>query len=57
MDINKTNKSKNIRQNIHFTFHHQKRLQKENMFEPYDVICHVIVAFYIYHFIGELTNT
>jgi hypothetical protein len=32
MDINKANKSKNIRLNIEFTFTHQKKmLQKENM--------------------------
>jgi hypothetical protein len=56
MDINKANKSKNIRQNIEFTLHHQKKsFQKENMFEPCDVICHVTVVFYIYHFIGALT--
>jgi hypothetical protein len=56
MDINKTNKSKNIRQNIVFTFPHQKKsIQKENIFEPCDVICHVTVAFYVYHFIGALT--
>jgi hypothetical protein len=28
---------------------------RSNMFEPCDVICHVTVAFYIYHFIGALT--
>jgi hypothetical protein len=33
----------------------KKSFQKENMFEPFDVICHVTVAFYIYHFIGALT--
>jgi hypothetical protein len=49
MNINKANKSKNIRQNIEFNFHHQKSFQKENMFKPCDVICHVTVAFYIYH--------
>jgi hypothetical protein len=39
MDVNKTNKSKNITQNIDFTFHHQKKsFQKQNIFEPCDVI-------------------
>jgi hypothetical protein len=32
MNINKANKSKNIRYNVEFTFTHQKKkLQKENM--------------------------
>jgi hypothetical protein len=29
------------------------RLQKQNIFEPCDVIYHVIVAFYIYHFMCD----
>jgi vacuolar-type H+-ATPase catalytic subunit A/Vma1 len=33
----------------------KKSFQKENMFAPCDVICHVTVAFCIYHFIGALT--
>jgi hypothetical protein len=52
---NKANKLKNIKQNIEFTLNHQKKNQEENMFESCDVICHVTVAFYIYHFIGALT--
>jgi hypothetical protein len=56
MDINKVHKSKNIRHNIKFTFPHEtKRLQKENMFEPCDFICHETVAFYTYRVIGALT--
>jgi hypothetical protein len=53
MDMNKTNNSKNIRYNIEFT--HQKKNQKENMFEPCDDICHVTVAFYFYRVIDALT--
>jgi hypothetical protein len=57
MDINKNKKSKNIRYNVEFTFPHQKKksFQKEDMLKPCDVICHVTVVFYIYHFIGALT--
>jgi hypothetical protein len=56
IEINKTKKSKNIRHNYELTFSPQKKnFQKENMFEPCDVICHVTVAFYIYHFINALT--
>jgi lipoprotein NlpI len=55
IDINKANNAKNVRHNIEFIFSHHKKVQKENMIEPCDVICHVTVAFYIYHFIGALT--
>jgi hypothetical protein len=51
IDINKTNKSKNIRYNIVFTFHDQKKFAKTEYVEP----CDVTVAFYIYNVIGALT--
>jgi hypothetical protein len=53
MDINKTNKSKNVKHNIKFTFLHQKKFSKTKYIEPCDVICHVTVAFYIYHFMCD----
>jgi hypothetical protein len=56
MHITKANKPKNIRHNIKFTFPHQKKsFQKENMFEPFDVICHVTVPFYISSVVDALT--
>jgi hypothetical protein len=51
--MNITNKSKNIRYNIEFTFHHQKQVVKRKHVEPCDVICHVTVAFHIYRFMCD----